>query len=335
MTERRTHHNQYSRTLKITRMNTSKPGSPLKVPELLEQVLLHLTQGDILQLQRVSRFWLDAISGSPSLQQKLFFQPLPPSKAAGRLPEFNPIVKALFPFLFEPETMLFLRPWVFRDMAALTIQHWAGAPARRQAILRPEASWRLMLPVQPAAPIDGVLQSEWPRSFRNHRPEDTLEWLGVDPSRHGSALATRSDLGTNATMGLLYDIILHYFSNCAEATPIYVQWNMFNTFYRKEFELGDEKVKPRDTITIHVTPGHGYERERPVPKPGLGAVLGLPAGVLSASNKANRYPGGFYHRDYKVWGNLAPGLESELDREWRESRESRESEFLALHWETY
>lgn len=333
MTERRTHHIQYSRTLKITRMNTSKPGSPLKVPELLEQVLLYLTQAEILQLQRVSHFWLDAISGSPSLQQKLFFQPLPPSKAAGRLPEFNPIVEALFPFLFKPETILFLGPWLYSDMAAETIQHWAGDLARRQAVLRPEASWRLMLPVQPAAPIDGVLQSQWPRSFPTHRAEDTLEWRGVDPSRHGSALASRSDLGTNATMGLLYDIILHYFSNCDEDTPIYVQWNMFNTSYRKQFELGHEKVKPRDTITIHVTPGH--RGERPVPKPGLGVVLGLPAGVLSASNKANRYPGGFCHRDYKVWGNLAPGLESELDREWRESRKSGESEFLALHWETY
>lgn len=330
----------------MTRIDASNPGSrsPLKIPELLEQVLLHLTQGEILQLQRVSRFWLDTISDSPSLQQKLFFQPLPPSKVARRLPQWNPLVKAVFPFLFKPEilhgfhpwiykeTSECLSPWIYKRTAEKTIQHWAGDPIRRQAILRPEASWRLMLPVQPAAPIDGVFKF-WHDDWGE---DDMLEWCGVDPSRHASALASKSDLGTNATIGLLYDIVLHYFSSCTSGTGIHVQWSMFNTGYRKVLKLGKwEKQEQRNTITIHVDPSGEGTWPVPIPSSGLRAVLGLPVGVVGMSNRSNRYPGGYDHEEYRIWGTISPELESELDREFRAGRKSGASELLALHWETY
>lgn len=341
-----THHIQYSRTLKIIRMDASNPTNPFEIPELLEKVLLYLTQGEILQVQRVNRFWRDTIFESPSLQQKLFFQPLPPSKVAGRLPQWNPIVEALFPFLFTSNNQPYLGPFKYKDMAEEMIQHWAGDPIRRQAILRPEASWRLMLPVQPAAPIDGLFKigehvydegdgyDDW--NVYDDWDDKMLEWCGVDPSRHASASASRSDLGTNATTGLLYDIVLHYFSSCISATGIHVQWNMFDTRCHKMSKLGKhEKQEPRNTITIHVNPIAEGTWPVPIPSSGLRAVLALPVGVVGASNKANRYPGGCETEEYWEWGRLAPELESELDKEWRQSRESGESELLALHWETY
>ena len=76
--------------------------------------------------------------------------------------------------------------------AAKSIQHWAMNPARRQAVLRPEASWRLMLPVQPAAPIEGVLKAKWDWSGGEDDAENWLEWCEVDPSKHDSVLSNAS-----------------------------------------------------------------------------------------------------------------------------------------------
>lgn len=254
-------------------MDAINSRTPLEIPELLEQVFLHLTQGEILRVQRVSRFWCDTISESPSLQHKLFFQPLPASKAVGKRPEFNPIVEALFPFLFEMHA--FPSAWIIESEAEKTVQHWAGNPARRRAVFRPEASWRRMLPVQPAAPIDGFVLSEW-----NIIDDDLLEWAEVDPSRHNSALASRSAFGNNATVGLLYDIVLHRFSSYPDA-GICVQWNMVRLtrdlckkspqrYGAMLWQLGakdreefwaeyDEKVEPRNTITIHAEVGRDVE----------------------------------------------------------------------------
>lgn len=322
----------------MNKMGANDLRSPLEITELLEQVLLHLSQGEILQLQRVSHFWLHTISKSPSLQQKLFFQPLPPPKAAGRPPQFNPIVETLFPYLFRPQMYPFLISSVTGQEAENLIQHWAEDPARRQAVLRAEASWRLMLPVQPAAPIDGVLKAwwdwywDWNWSWDGNGDDarNGLEWCEVDASRHASVLASKSDLGSNATMGLLYDIILHYFDSDWNHM-IFVQWNMFH-FPR---EYGPEAFRRnalRNAITIHVTPPFGHEFTMPVTSPGLRKVIDLPAGVIRASDKANRYPGGNRHGEYTRWGTLSPELESELDREQRQlDNERRESEVLALH----
>lgn len=257
-------------------MDASNSRNPLEIPELLEQVFLHLTQSEILQAQRVSCFWRDTISESPLLQQELFFQPLPPSKAAERAPKFNPIAKALFPFLFELHA--FPNAWLMKLEAETTIQHWAANPDRRRAVFRPDASWRRMLPVQPAAPIDGFVTSEW-----TDFGDDVLEWGEVDPSRHDSTVASRSASGNNATMGLLYDIVLHHYSSNGMAA-ICVQWNMFKLtrelchkspkrvggiLWQLDIEDHDEgaefwaeydkKVEPRNTITIHAEAGPDVE----------------------------------------------------------------------------
>lgn len=297
-------------------MDPSDPRSPLEIPELLEQVLMHLSQGEILQLQRVNRFWLNTISKSPSLQQKLFFQPLPPHKAAGTPPQFNLILKKLFPYLFRQQLYPFPLSPISGNEAEKSIQHWAEDPARRQAVLRAEASWRLMLPVQPAAPIDGILKARWDWFGNPDDAENWLEWCEVEPSRHASVLASKSDLGPNATMGLLYDIVLHYFNSNWD-NSIYVQWNMF--YFPREFgPKAFRRSVTRNTITIHVTPPPENECTMPITSSGLREVLDLPAGVVRTSDKANRYPGGNRHGEFMRWGTVSPVLESELDREQRE-----------------
>ncbi|KAK4952175.1 hypothetical protein LTR10_010095 [Elasticomyces elasticus] len=47
----------------------------LDVPELLENVLLYLPLRDIIQAQRVSKYWLNSIESSPKVQQALFPRP--------------------------------------------------------------------------------------------------------------------------------------------------------------------------------------------------------------------------------------------------------------------
>lgn len=366
-------------------MNASEHKMPWEIPELLEQVLLHLTQGEILHVQRVCHFWLYIICDSPLLQQKLFFQPLPPSKASEKPPEFNPIAEALFPFLFEPHP--FLSGWLVKREAERTIRHWNEDPARREAVLRPEASWRRMLPLQPAAPIDGFVMNEW-----NVKDSSTvLEWGEVDPSRHASNVASRWDLGDNASMGLLYDIVVSHLDSernaatCVQWNMVKITselchkspwrrlgaWNLLNT--PKDCEAFDpraveayEKMEPRNTITIHalagapdsyIQPSRAYfilmacyrlasrvkqSMLRDIPRfmneaaaqmsmnPTHPRVpLDLPNGVVRTGNKANRYSNGNLNEAYVCWGRLAPGLESELDRELRERAELEdELEFL-------
>lgn len=315
-------------------MDRSDPPSPLEITELLEKVLLHLAQSRILVLQRVSRFWFNTISGSPKLQQKLFLQPLPPSKVAQRLPEFNPLVKDLFPFLFSqhpcPSTH------ICQNMAYWWITRWTWNAARRQAILRPEASWRRMLPVQPAAPIEGVMVADWRMMYEFGK--NSLEWCQVDGSRHASALGLRSNLGQNATMGLLYDIIVHKF-NASGHPGVYVQWNMFRfpqnlhcdygwhrpmdwgyfTIFEQTILPDDYRnVEPRNTITIHVSETNwlcGAACRRTVKPTDLRVLLDLPAGVLQKGSEANRYPFANLFRAYSIFGKVAPEARSELEIE--------------------
>lgn len=339
-------------------MDDNKPQSPLEIPELLENVLLHLTQGEILQAQRVNHFWLDTIFESPSLQQKLFFQPLPPSKAAGRPAELNPIVRDLLPFLFVPGPFKWRGGWFTTGKAEEAIQHWAADPSTRQAVLRPEASWRRMLPVQPAAPIDAFVMNEFTFCVGIGEYVSLMEWCKVDPSRHISSSAARSNLGGNATVGLLYDIVVPHLSS-ARDSGICVQWNMMEETHDpryKKFLSGGGEVKPHNAITIHAIEGFddepisqmttiapvprtgvgivyfflkktllasvpewwGWNAPRPANSTGLGVILDLPAGVVQAGNKANRYPEGNLEDYYSDYGRLDPGLESELEIELNE-----------------
>lgn len=316
-------------------MDRCNPQSPLEITELLEQVLLHLDLRKILILQRVNRFWFNTISGSPKLQQELFFQPLPPIKAAQRPPKFNQLAKEPFPFLFE-------RHWKFaaahmcKNMVDDTILYWGSDVARREAIFRPGASWRRMLPVQPAAPIEGVMVEDW--IDIDEFSKNSLEWRQVDASRHDSALRSSSNPGRNATMGLLYDIVLHNFSSTTKHLGVYVQWNML--LYTKDLYYGYYRsVEPRNTITIHIS-DRACTRgcQWPVISTGLRVLVDLPAGVVQEGNKANRYPLANLFRLYQEFGRVAPEARSELDIELGrrpEPDEEREFKDRCRLWELY
>ncbi|KUI71866.1 hypothetical protein VM1G_08077 [Cytospora mali] len=316
-----------------------------KTPDIFEVVFLHLPQRDLLHAQRVSRHWSDFIAQSPALQQKLFLKPISTAEASRRKPEFNPLVKELFPFLFKPQP--FPGPNENRYTIERATEHWAKDQRRRDAILRPEASWRRMLPVQPAARIDGVLNHEWCCVG-----SVDLEWCEVDaskyvqipgkPAPHATDNAGKAglDLEACATMGLLYDIVFHRLDDFAN-TEIYVQWHMCPESYapwrpswvKSDDEEGcaawadfdtnfsdpesrptrPENMKPRDEITVHSSFYGSWHQDEPAPT-GL-KVLDVPEGLVLEGDEAQHYENGMRSHEYSVWGRLPPGMKSdeELD----------------------
>lgn len=91
----------YNLTLEIpfaeSKENMSVAHRVLDCPELLELILLQLPIRSLLHAQRICRSFRDAIRSSPTLQQALFFQPLP------RLPTDSPATQdqVLNPLLVE------------------------------------------------------------------------------------------------------------------------------------------------------------------------------------------------------------------------------------------
>jgi hypothetical protein len=49
----------------------------LAMPELFEAILAQFTLRDLLLAEQVNHHWQHTINTSPTLQQKLFFQPIP------------------------------------------------------------------------------------------------------------------------------------------------------------------------------------------------------------------------------------------------------------------
>ncbi|ROW15689.1 hypothetical protein VPNG_02156 [Cytospora leucostoma] len=333
--------------------------------EVFEEVLLHLTNHDLLHAQRVSRYWSDIIQKSPSLQQKLFFLPLSTSEASRADAEFNPLVKPIFPFLFDPQPFPGPRHVGKEDVEKATA-HWADDPKRRAAILRPEASWRRMLPVQPAAPIDAVWNTEHCCGV-----DITLEYCELDTShynqthgRTGPAIMAcpELDLKTCATMGLLYDIVFHRLDDFAGPT-IYVQWHMFPEsilpkipYWCEEEHFKDEactvwdfdaafsdseshmelELKPtrpedmrmRNEITVHslfYIKDH-YDR---FPNPTGLKILDVPKGLIRDGEDAQCYSQGQDQYEYEVWGRLRRAMvmtDVEVNEAERDERLRRRSE---------
>src|SRR5450756_2373718 len=70
-------------------------------PELFEAVLGWLPLRDILTAQSVNHCWHDMINNSPTLQQMLFFRPIPDHICKNQQPQLNPLLASLFPALFK------------------------------------------------------------------------------------------------------------------------------------------------------------------------------------------------------------------------------------------
>ena len=141
----------------------------LATPELFEALLAEFTIRELLLAQLVNHHWHYTITASPTLQQKLFFQPIPERHNAP--PQLNPLLQALFdPFFklgIDLDTAEFYMhasnhkdltamPWVrdnFPTAPKLDAEDWFADGSRKAAFLRPKASWRRMFPVQPPARI--------------------------------------------------------------------------------------------------------------------------------------------------------------------------------------
>ncbi|KAL4998623.1 hypothetical protein BDV10DRAFT_166449 [Aspergillus recurvatus] len=134
------------------------------VPELLEAVLSYLPQRDLLLAQRVNRTWHAVISGSRLLQQKLFFRT---TRSRLQLHKFftvffNPLLQEVFPAFYpREETLNWEDPCIGTSRDCYRIgpreqraQAWFSSAAKRQAVLRPDASWRRMFPSDPAPRLD-------------------------------------------------------------------------------------------------------------------------------------------------------------------------------------
>ncbi|MCJ1452028.1 hypothetical protein MMC28_002368 [Mycoblastus sanguinarius] len=64
------------------------------IPEILEIIIFHLPEQDLLLLQRVNKTWLDIIKTSPHLQQKLFYTAsvLESAKSVAKI-KWNPFLR--------------------------------------------------------------------------------------------------------------------------------------------------------------------------------------------------------------------------------------------------
>ncbi|ROW02476.1 hypothetical protein VMCG_06081 [Cytospora schulzeri] len=79
-------------------------------------------------------------------------------EASRRQPEFNPLVEALVPFIFDLRPVPNRHHFCYKGIIEEKSKHWARDQQIRDAVLRPEASWRRMLPMQPAN-IPGIANS--------------------------------------------------------------------------------------------------------------------------------------------------------------------------------
>jgi hypothetical protein len=184
----------------------------LHIPELLEAILLELEVCDLKTLlisaQRVSRHWNRVISGSPRLQQALFFAPVhcQDNHAAKELrgsgncdhkarednadivgnscneacatpePEYhhkyvrriNPLLSQAFPIFFKPDPNALHCKKSFNITAV-------NQSTRYDAFMYPKASWRRMLVRQP--PVLSL--AAWEYNQSNLGELGGLHYLGI------------------------------------------------------------------------------------------------------------------------------------------------------------
>ncbi|KAK7544899.1 uncharacterized protein J3D65DRAFT_611149 [Phyllosticta citribraziliensis] len=118
-------------------------------PDLLERILLSCSIATILHSQQVSRVWKVIVASSVPLQQALFFRPEPQqtNPIGSTRWKSNPLLEAAFPAWFDEIRHRHHMPGI----EAFDEMDWTDE--RRQAFTRAEASWRKMLPIQPAVSV--------------------------------------------------------------------------------------------------------------------------------------------------------------------------------------
>lgn len=198
-------------------------------PEIFECILLNLDIQELLFAQLVHTHFKSFIKQSTVLQQRLFFVPDPTRTT----PELHPILKRRFPALFslkKPDEVLY-----FHDFSEATRKlDWFTDENYRERMIREDASWRRMFPVQPPAKLESI--KIWSHHFCVNRLGHCV------PAQLGSQCQHLQETGIK--MGLLYDIVVHFHS--AMTLPrFYIHWQMFPT----------EGEGPRDRDDIEDTGG--------------------------------------------------------------------------------
>lgn len=117
--------------------------SVLKTPELLELVLAHFDQEELLRAHRVCRRWKDVIGSSLPLRRMLYLSPI--SRLDERIPVDNAWLKRKFPdfgiFLLQGHPK-----WRPKYVKAIGVEDFERLGT---AFFGPHVSWRDMLLTQP------------------------------------------------------------------------------------------------------------------------------------------------------------------------------------------
>ncbi|KAK8173436.1 hypothetical protein IWX90DRAFT_381011, partial [Phyllosticta citrichinensis] len=152
-------------------------------PDFLERILLSCPVSTILHSQQVSRVWKIIVASSGPLQQALFLrtEPRQTNSIGSTRWKSNPLLEAAFPAWFVEIRHRHHMPGI----EAFDEMDWTDE--RRQAFTRAEASWRKMLPIQPAV---SVLE------IKNFSHGKTMDGLSNDVAYLDGGLR----------MGTLYDL---------------------------------------------------------------------------------------------------------------------------------
>lgn len=191
----------------------------LAIPEILTIILLHLPQADLLLSQRLCRLFKITIETYLPIQRALFFSsdptiPAKPSTSNAPTSDSDDQTPK-HDYKSNPLLAQHFAPWFFaaeqvtdRNLRSLP---WTASPARRDAFLRPEASWRRMLTTQPAVRRLVILQFVSSKTgAKRLRAELVFNGRIADragPATRRSGLGVREmDHGPGLRMGVLYDL---------------------------------------------------------------------------------------------------------------------------------
>ncbi|KAF7117310.1 hypothetical protein CNMCM5793_006059 [Aspergillus hiratsukae] len=184
--------------------------------EILEEILLNLSQRDLLLCQSVCRQWHSLITTSPALLRKLFF--VPGTLANGKA-QVNRLLQELFPPFFPNKQTVSSRwnallaplgvPWI-KSLP------WYKSEVRRAAVLRQDASWRRMFLSHPVPRLGDIVALETDSN------NNVKTFVGDIADEDGEMCKS------GVQMGLLFDIAVHMVDSVLWGGDFSVHWWMVN-----------------------------------------------------------------------------------------------------------
>lgn len=117
------------------------------LPELFEAIITHLPVRNVFGVRRVCRQWSDAIQTTPSLQRKIFAITTKHVVARDKLKELS-MAATLKEILRVQLPLLYAK---INPLLAAALKHMSCDPSSSPPWRHPEASWRRLSLVSPAA----------------------------------------------------------------------------------------------------------------------------------------------------------------------------------------